>query len=225
MWNCYSTNCNVRGVYRGVTATPSDSLVRTKPVEKALKPYKGSVVMLNGDQRLFLSERVGFQDRHNYKSGVKYAPMEDRFAFPIYSPTGNRRGWVLRSYDEWAKSKSLTMMDVDEPHLSWYGPWDPESSHALIVEDIPSAVRASMHVGPCVALCGGSVGPEYIRELSSYVLNVTWALDADATGRAIALASKYSFSFDSSRVLPLEKDLKDMTEQELRTTLQELKKP
>lgn len=224
VWNCYSTNCGTRGAVGVVVGGSGGSLVRTKPAAKApTNPFKGSLERLNEGQRRFLEEKVGFKDSHIYKAGVKYAPVEDRFAFPIYNPVGRSRGLILRSYEPTAATKALTFMDVAEPHMSWYGPWDYEQNIVVVVEDIPSAVRASMHVGPVVALCGGDVGPDYIRELSSYALNIVWALDPDATGKAVALSSRYSFSFDSSRVLMLKKDLKNMSEPELIETLSEVK--
>ena len=148
-----------------------------------------------------------------------YAPDEDRVAYPIFSPLGARRGWVLRSYDASCQTKALTRMDLDEPHLSWYR--TKSNDFCVVVEDIPSAVRASCYTD-AVALCGTGCGPDYAMELAAHCPNIVWALDADATAQSIKLMRRYAMLFSTSNVLVLEQDFKNMTEEEIQWKLSTL---
>lgn len=220
VYNCYSTNCALRGV--SGCSFPSDAKL-TRVKSKPLEPFRGQLSCLNADQRGFLKEKVGFQDWHLSKSGVRFAPVEDRYAYPIFAPNGVRRGWVLRAYDgDNPRYKSLTRMDKEEPHLSWYGPFDGKISCVVVVEDIPSAVRASLYLGPVVAMCGGGIGPDYVRELREHASRVVWAFDPGAFETGLEHHRRYGLSFESSRVMNLQKDLKNMDEDELSSTLSEV---
>lgn len=98
--------------------------------------------------------------------------------------------------------------------MSWYRRRD--SNKLLIVEDIPSAVRAYFHFdGDVMAICGGNVGNDYIQEVAKNAKNLVWALDEDNTIGAIKLNRKFGLFFESSRAIQLAKDLKNMTEQEI----------
>lgn len=213
VWNCYSAHCGYSGAMHGTRT----NVVRTTPRQQGVTPFTGELRDLNEDERDFLRDRVGFEARHLVKSAVRYAPTEGRYAYPIVAPTGRRRGWVLRAYDghdpRW---KALTRLDVEEPHLSWYQGTE-FSNRILIVEDIPSAVRAAVHYpGWVVAMCGGGIGPDYIREITAYGRSVVWAFDGDATASALRHHRTYGICFESSIVVPLTKDLKDLSEDELK---------
>jgi len=84
----------------------------------------------------------------------------------------------------------------------------------LAVEDIPSAVRAARYVDT-VALLGTGCNTDYATEISSMYRHIVWALDEDATGQALKLMRKHALLFETSRVLVLEEDLKDMKEERL----------
>lgn len=213
LWQCFRASCNFRGRHGG------NGVVRTTQPgvrKQAFTPFKGDLRHCT-DEELEVLSQLGFTAIHNDIARVMYAPIEQRFAFPIFGPMGHRRGWMLRSYVG-AEPKALTRMDCAEPHMSWYRLGD--TTPTILVEDIPSAVRAARYTG-AVSLCGTGCGPEYANELASHTRNVIWALDADATATAIRWHRRYSMMFDSSRVLPLPKDLKNMTEPELITLLGE----
>lgn len=220
IWNCYSAHCDNRGA-TGVGGYRED-LVRTRlqPRKQRIRPFEGELKELNDEQRSFLRLRVGFGEQEFGRSGVLYAPMEDRYAYPIYAPTGRRRGWVLRAYDGYdPRWKALTRLEVEEPHLSWYQGTE-HSNRVLVVEDIPSAVRAASHFhGWVVAMCGGGLGPDYIREIRAYAKDVVWAFDGDATVAALSHHRRFGLCFETSTVLPLDTDLKDMDEPSLKEKL------
>jgi hypothetical protein len=147
-----------------------------------------------------------------------YAPREHRVAYPIFDPMGKRRGWLLRAYDD-RELKALSYPErVDEPHLSYYRTHVGDA-HAIVVEDIPSAVRASRYTN-AIALLGTGVRLDDALEIAAHFRKVTWALDADATRLSLKWHLKYGGFFEQSELMVLEKDLKDMTEPELKALLE-----
>jgi ribosomal protein L37AE/L43A len=216
VWNCYSAHCQ----FRGATYSARTNVVRTTKREQRTHPFTGELRELNDAERAFLEDRIGFVRAHLDRAGVLYAPGEGRYAFPILAPTGARRGWVLRAYDGYdPRWKTLTRLDREEPHLSWYQGTE-HSNRVLVVEDIPSAVRAAAHYpGWVVAMCGGGIGPDYVRELTAYAKHIVWAFDSDATAAALRHHRNYGLCFESSSVLPLGDDLKDLSEDELKEVL------
>jgi hypothetical protein len=218
LWKCHRASCTERGGYgSGV------SFVRTKPApdqaESKTNPYEGAIEYLTPEWIEYLRDTIGWQEEHLEIGRPRLAVDENRVAYPIFSPLGARRGYVLRSYDRSVRTKTRTHMDVEEPHLSWYRPND--SATVVVVEDIPSAVRASLYTD-AVALCGAECNTEYAAEIAAHYNHVVWALDADATAQAIRLKRDHALLYDTSHVLVLEKDLKNQTEEEISWTLSSL---
>ena len=89
-----------------------------------------------------------------------------------------------------------------------------------VVEDIPSAVRVSKYAN-AVALLGTRLSYARAAELGEYsTLPLVIALDQDATELAFQHALRFSLILKTPKVLPLEKDFKDMTEEELKGIIQ-----
>jgi hypothetical protein len=221
VWNCYSANCGlVPGRLGGRRYTPD--LLCNKSVEKD-NPFEGRLEAINEEHAADLWTRIGFDEEHLRVSGVRWAPDERRYAFPIYGPLGVRRGWTLRSYTN-PYPKSLTRMDErGQPHTGWFRTRSGASQgHAgIVVEDIPSAVRAGRYRGIVIAMNGGGLGVDYLSEIAKYVRHITWAFDQDATLAALRHKRKYDLLFESSTVLPLKHDFKDMREDDLMELLGE----
>lgn len=214
VYHCFRASCtlhagggfNVHGGIRVVRTTQNERKQR-------FTPFTGELEPLSQEWREYLSRKIGFTDWHFDTSRVMFAPEQHRVAFPILDPLGRRKGWLLRSYERHATTKALTRMDSAEPHLAWYMTHTGQRV-CLVVEDSPSAIRASRYINS-VALLGTGCSPDYAKEISAHCREVVWALDADATGQALKLHRKYSILFEHSRVLVLPKDIKDMTEDEL----------
>lgn len=218
IYHCFRASCSLHDGGK-LSTKGSARLVRTRQPRRKQKftPFTGELCYLDDEWKEYLRTKIGFASYHLSASGVMFAPEEHRVAFPIYNPMGRRRGWSLRSYSAGVTAKVLTRMDNDEPHLSWYMT-RPEEGGVLVVEDIPSAVRASAYTN-AVALCGTGCNYDYASEIAAHTRAVTWALDADATAEAILLHRKYSLMFTASGVLTLPKDLKDFEESELKEFL------
>lgn len=217
LWHCFRASCGASGRHGG------GRLVRERhtPRQQTARPFRGELQQLTEEQECFLLKKIGWTSQHVAMARPRWSPDQQRYAFPVFGPMATRRGYVLRSYadDTNGAPKALTRMDVEEPHLSWYR-FKPERP-TVIVEDIPSAVRAAMYVN-AVSLCGTGCGPDYANEIAAHTQDVVWALDADATRLAVKLHRDYALLFHNSRVLPLECDLKDMLEGDLSALMEEL---
>jgi hypothetical protein len=160
-----------------------------------------------------------------------------RYALPILDPQGAVRGWITRrayegspaySSDSAAETKALTFMEKDEPVLSWYTiPHHTDEDHdygVYLVEDQLSAMRlieyfetsAYQYARVC-ALLGTGLNAQKVGEIQRVAggSRVHFCLDRDATGHAFAMARKWGQAFNKCRVIVLEKDIKDSTDEEL----------
>lgn len=106
--------------------------------------------------------------------------------------------------------------DINKIDPSWcklHFPCPIDSSVVILVEDIPSANKMNPHF-PCVALLGVHLSDaklEYL--LTQGISHVIIALDNDATRQAIRIARRFCIQ---TSILPLQKDLKDETEDNLK---------
>jgi hypothetical protein len=109
-------------------------------------------------------------------------------------------------------------MEPDEVQMSWYKV--DKDAPTVVVEDIPSAVRVSSNGVNAVALLGTLVNEAKALELRTYApMPIVIALDQDATAKAFQIAHKYGLLWDGYKVLPLQRDFKDMTDEEIQTKL------
>lgn len=143
----------------------------------------------------------------------------------IRTPHDTHRGWVLRSaLDRKVRTKAYTYFDKPAtPKASWYRPIGrPAVPNTVLVEDIPSAIRASEYM-TAVALLGTNVPKDAAMEIAEHKRGrIIVALDADATAQAIRLAADNALLWGDVGVAILTKDLKDMTEEELCTTINKM---
>lgn len=218
LYNCHRASCEKgHGAYGGWVVRTSQQPVRQA---QRVTPYEGELEHLDAEWREYLGAKIGWTEWHLEQGRPLYAPDDHRVAFPIFSPMGVRRGWVLRSYEPFASLKALTRMDVEEPHLSYYRP--NNSPWIVVVEDVPSAVRASRYVDS-VALCGSGCSTDYAMEIAAHYQRVVWALDADATRHALRLCRQHTILFEASQVLVLERDIKDESEERLCEIMEEFR--
>lgn len=140
-----------------------------------------------------------------------------RIAMSVRSPKYMHRGWVLRAITEVEGAKALTYIDEGEQGISWYKTFPHRGT--VLVEDIPSAVRASRYVNS-VALLGTKVGLDRAIEIADHAPRPLYvAFDQDATDQAHRLAQRYALLWQGAQVLPLTKDIKDMKEKDIEELL------
>ena len=109
-------------------------------------------------------------------------------------------------------SKPKTINDFKEGWVGLHFPQIIGSSEALLVEDMFSA-EAMSPLYPTIALLGTTLNEKKIDYLIKCgIINLSIALDADATRKAIALQRKW---WMIKKIVPLRKDLKNCTPVEL----------
>lgn len=216
-WQCFRAKCE--GV-KGTSETIGTQVIPTSqsiPIDKKPRRFEGKTQPLRDVDRARIRTLWGIENpEHWYWTN----DLGGRIAMSIRSPKYTHRGWVMRDMRGTAAHKAITYLNEGEEGLSWYR----EHPHAptVVVEDIPSAVRASRYVN-AVALCGTGIGWPRAQELNEYATKpIILALDNDATATSFKIAEKYKLFWGDVKVLPLKKDLKNMTEEELCVVLNSL---
>lgn len=210
VWNCFRAKCDESGATGNKTDIPRS----TKKSEKPVKRFSGETVPLSEERLRLIEAKWGITDPPYWYWTPSYG---GRVAMSIRSPKFMHRGWCLRDMRGVARAKALTYIDPGEEAISWYK--TSPSAPTVLVEDIPSAVRASTYMN-AASLLGTGIGQDKAIEIATYSTRpVILALDNDATDLSFKWARKYGLLWDDVIVLPLKKDLKDMTEQQLKELL------
>jgi len=211
VWQCFRANCPERG------GTGDVMRVHRAPVAPAppRKEFEGSTKALTEYHLAQLERMWGIKDPPYWYWTPEYG---GRVAMSIRSPKYTHRGWVLRDIRGASRTKALTYLDKDQEALSWYKV--SKDAPTVVVEDIPSAVRVAQAGVNAVALLGTAVGlPKAIEIAKNAPGEIVIALDQDATRKSFEVVQRYGLLFGDSRVLPIPKDFKDMTEEELQEIL------
>lgn len=212
VWQCFRASCTEKG---GSGERNSESVVA--PKKKVRKVFEGRTKMLSDELHIKLRNMWGILETPYWY----WTPeMGGRVAMSVRSPKYTHRGWILRDISGRARCKALTYLDEREVGLSWYRNFD--TGPTVLVEDIPSAVRASCYVNS-VALLGTGIGTDRALEIAEFATRpVSIALDQDATALSFVYEQRFGHMWDNPQVLPLPKDLKNMTEDELKCTLEKI---
>jgi len=214
VWNCFRDKCSEKGRYGGTTIPEKVILERKKPVKR----FEGKTEPLSEFRAAQVRKKWGITDPPYWYWTGDYG---GRIAMSIRSPKYLHRGWVLRDIRGNARTKALTYIDPEEVQQSWYKV--NRNAPTVVVEDIPSAVRVASYGLNAVALLGTLVNDDKAIEIAKYGPRpIVIALDQDATIKAFHIARMYGLVWDQYMVLPLKKDFKDMTEEELDNTLRKI---
>ena len=213
VWQCFKDKCPEKGgTDSSVTST------KVVKVAKKRKEFKGTTKPLSDYHLRRINALWGITDPPYWYYTPEYG---GRVAMSVRSPKYMHRGWVLRDIRGTAQVKALNYIEEGEESLSWYKNASNKNG-TILVEDIPSAVRASKYVS-AVALLGTAIGKDKAIEISEHAARpIVLALDQDATAKSFDIVRRYGLSWEDTKILPLKKDLKDMTEDELCTTLKKV---
>lgn len=206
MYQCFRASCDVKGAL-GVSKRPA--IADAKPEKKKRKTWDGTPEPLPEQVQRWIKNKWGIEDPPYWYYTTDYY---GRIAMSIRSPKDTHRGWVLRN-DGSSDPKALTFVEENEEGISWYKthPHRP----TILVEDMPSAVRASTYVN-AVALLGTMIGPDRAVEIADFATRpIIVALDQDATALSFRWVNKYALLWGDVKILPLSKDIKDSTEDEV----------
>lgn len=210
VWQCFRAKCEFRGATGGA-GIPTKA---REPAAKRRRVWEGTTHPVPDDVARRIMDMWHMEVPENWWWTTDYG---GRVAMSVRSPKFTHRGWVLRSITPTEGAKALTYINEGEQGMSWY----KTSPHrgTVLVEDIPSAVRASKYVNSC-ALLGTGIGMDRAIEIAENAprpLYVTF--DQDATALAFRWARRYALLWGDVQVLPLEHDLKDLPENELEEKL------
>lgn len=219
-WRCHRNKCSFRGAHGAKTSGQEQTV--THPAGR----WNYTTEPLSSEWLEWLSSRFSIEpallDRE-WQFTDKYG---GRVVMPIRNDRGVASGYTLRSYDENNTPKALIHRLMREVGQSWYRS-SPYASRIVIVEDQPSALRASTIQGvDAIALLGTYV-PESLIDRLRFVYRhrhkVLLALDQDATPEAVSAVVKWKKVLPSLEVLPLDKDIKDMSPSEFVTLIRRIK--
>jgi len=204
-YQCFRAKCALAGALNGVPYTATKSAVK-----RGRKKWEGVTKPLTQEHMNIISKRWSITNPPYWYSTESFG---GRVAMSVRAPDFKHRGWVLRSMQSSVAVKALTYLDEGETGLSWYKPEGRRGT--VLVEDIPSAVRASKYVN-AVALLGTGIGLGKAREIAQYASRPIYvALDQDAQKQGIDHARRFGLLWGDTRVLLLDKDIKDMMEEEI----------
>lgn len=142
-------------------------------------------------------------------SQLGWASQEERVVLPVKDWEGELLGAVLRSESgALPKAKSHTEEDAVACYRNY------SSNDCIIVEDIYSALRASEYMN-AVALLGTNLNASRVNSIKQQQFSrVFLALDADVFDKVIGYVATYR-SVLRMQPVKLEKDIKNMSHQEL----------
>ena len=211
LWQCFRANCTEK---RGASGRKVIVSATAKP-EKVRAKFEGTTKALSDYHLAQIKSMWGIEDPPYWYYTPDYG---GRIAMSIRGPKYNHRGWVLRDIRGRAKTKALTYIEKDEESLSWYK--TTTNAPTVLVEDIPSAVRANGGGVNAVALLGTAIGLGKALEIAANAPRpIIIALDQDATSKSFDYIKRYGLLWDTVLIRVLPKDLKDMTEEELKEIL------
>jgi len=180
------------------------------PVKAKRKQFNGVVLPLTDFEQEWIRKAWGIDKAPYWYHTPQFG---GRIAMSVRSPKYAHRGWVLRDISGRSWSKALTYIQDDEVPLCWYR--DRDLRGTIIVEDIPSAVRAAPYINS-VALLGTGAGLDRATEIDMMAPRpLLIALDQDAIRESFNMLERWSLMWGDVKVIPLQADLKDTEEHEL----------
>lgn len=210
LYNCFRATCT-RG--KGfITSISIDTPVSTK--EFRPNEYTDDLRALSEGERRYLEESFEITEDDISNEGIMYNESRGTYIFPIRDIRGYDVGLVDRDFSGSRKLKAISYWFNDVPKLHFIPHKDGLGTECIIVEDIPSAIKASKYM-TAVALLGSHINDAQAAHLARLFSTATIALDDDAFLKAVKLRKKYSFYFKELFIMKLVQDIKNMTYKQL----------
>ncbi len=219
LYLCHRASCTEggRGGYIRERGLSSTSQVKR---EFTPRVYTGTTRYLEGPWLSQLVDAYRLAEVEIRWAGWLHGYPPDAIVMPVYSAYGTRRGVLTKFFDKSVVPKTLTYKEVDDAWMGWYirsgaSPQNQEGKYStvVVVEDPISALKASRFY-PAVSIYGTYLSPQMIEELTNLGDRIVLCFDRDATQKALDYAKNYAM-MGNFRTVPLSKDVKDMTQQEL----------
>lgn len=204
---CHRASCGRRGRIDG-GAGFHDNV--TKKSEFEPRRYTGSLVPLPDAAYEYYWTKYGISESD--LGYVAWSPEYERTVWQVLDSRTYLRGYELRAIDD-RKPKTLHYRQVDEPWVGWFRDY-PKDETIVIVEDVISAFKVSK-VFASVSLMGTHLNLEKLLDVLEVSDDIVLALDRDATNKALEYSKRWAMLAPSIKVLPLERDLKLETIEEI----------
>lgn len=211
VWMCHRASCTFRGGSGGVRAV-SSKLQTSAPAVRGVvgKTLIREAEVLTPSTKDYLFDTYGLTASTLSRFNVGYDTKSDRVVLPVIDKDNEVVGAMLRSFSG-ATPKTISHTEPDS--IAWY--MRPQKDVLVVVEDQLSAMRVWQYGFSSVALLGTHMNMQRVLEIKKAgYKRVLLALDKDATGKAVKHVVTYR-SVLPMLILPLSKDIKDQSEQEL----------
>lgn len=220
--NCYRASCDDG---RGFVATGAVLRQAGPPKQKRSEPYTGTFEALEEKDYVYFSERFDLDRQYLSHMGRN---SDGYYVQALVAPNGMHRGYAVRlgcwsggprcprNSRSFGPKTKLYLNDSQQVPQSWYRYTLGRVAHVVLVEDAVSAMKVQQAGHAGVALFGTNLTATKVREIGmQHPVLVSIALDADATDVAFEMAREWGLAFPRTRVIVLERDLKDISKSEV----------
>lgn len=212
LYICFRASCGKSGL----VASSGGNFTRRTGSKFSPKYYKYPTTELSPEQKQFFYDSWGIEERELVDNRFVYNQTKNTFAYPIFDSGGDQFGIVDRSYNG-RKPKAISYFEKDREKLH-FPRTEQTGDTCVIVEDHLSAIKVARH-SPSVALLGCSWGNKEQKLLSYMYSRIILALDPKTEQQALRLRRKFSLDYKSFDIRILDKDPKDMTDQEIKDSI------
>lgn len=221
LYNCYRNSCrdaNRSAGFLGTAGVHLPAPVRAKVKEGS--PFLGDIRPFNGDDSAKIMGAYGISDLSEYCAGVDLET--GRYIIRVVGAQGQERGMVARvPPGDSRKPKTIAYRnDFHHPFLAWYAGPQNKFETVVLVEDQWSAIKLVQTVPSlcAVALLGTNMSLDNAQEIGKAAPNkIIICLDKDATRAAFEMRREKALYWNCRvDVMPLEKDIKDMSPHDIK---------
>lgn len=221
LYHCFSNSCQLNKaklLSSSMSASSMAQILNRKPNEGGKAPFELPPYLVNGypsETGLKMAARYDLMEGHLNKAyRTAYDPRLERQVFYYRNENNAVVGAMGRALRPHHRPKAYIYPN------SIKTPWIcGTSDEAVIVEDVLSAIKA-YNVGKTgIALSGTTLALEYLGLFKKYK-HIDICLDKDASLKALDMKKLLDISNKSVMIRLLEKDLKDLTRDEVRRILE-----
>jgi len=221
-WMCHRDTCKSAGTVL-LTSNPKETPQKQEVAFKVAKPaYSRDLTepkceALNQFQMDFLVDQYGLDRKDVEKAIWLWDNLHNRLWMPIHKPDHSRfTGHVLRAFDKKQRSKCITVVtDPTTIAADWFYRFVGDT-RLIVVEDQISACKVARQFNS-LALLGTRMGDALVAEIKKFHFRkVFLVLDKDALQTALDHQAKYSELFDVFKVIQPEKDLKYLSDKQIK---------
>lgn len=214
VYQCHRAQCPRKGRLDGSYGLHDKGDGTRRPSEFEPRIYSGAIEELPDEARDFFTGKYSFS-AETVNRYVGWDPEYKRSVWQVNSPAGAVRGFELRAIHDTRRPKTLHYRHSADAWVGYYG---EITNQIVVVEDLVSALKVSS-VCRSASLMGSHLSLEKLLDVAKISENIILALDRDATAKASAFCLRYALLIPDLRMMPLQRDLKYWTHEEIRYAL------